>query len=65
MGILEIQEMTRLEHLQAMEMLWDSLCNDEAGSTPPEWHKEVLAARKQKIDSGKAKLLPLAQVKEF
>lgn len=41
------------ERLQAMEALWESLCRDAPDSLlSPAWHREVLAARAQALDSG-------------
>ena len=54
MNIIEISRMSKIERLQTMEKLWDSLIHDGSEIESPEWHGEVLAARKKAIDEGKA-----------
>ena len=63
MSITDIKEMSIIERIHAMELLWDSLCDDEQSIDSPEWHEAVLNARKQKMDSGEAKFLTLDQVR--
>ena len=38
MNIQEIKKMSKIERLQAMEALWDSLIDEEAEIESPEWH---------------------------
>jgi len=47
-----------------MEWLWASLAKEQQDIKSPEWHGEVLAARKAKVDSGVAKFLSVAQLKK-
>jgi putative addiction module component (TIGR02574 family) len=47
--------------LQAMERLWDSLC-DEPDSVPA-WHAGVLAQRVADLDSGIDKTIPWDEAK--
>ena len=47
MFLTEIEKMSTIERLQAMEKLWDSLCNEEEIESP-EWHKDILQERKKK-----------------
>jgi Putative addiction module component len=57
--------MTRKRNrLQAMECLWVSLSKEQQDIESPEWHGEVLAARKAKVDSGEAQFLNVAQLKK-
>lgn len=46
-----------------METLWDSLFYEETEIESPEWHRDILEERKQKIESGKAKFLSLEELK--
>ncbi len=64
MSIAEINEMSKPERLHAMELLWDSLLRSEGGIASPDWHKEVLDERSQKMNSPDAKFYTLAQVRE-
>ena len=47
-----------------MEWLWASLSDRPEEIESPEWHGEVLAARKAKADSGEAQFLSVQQLKE-
>jgi hypothetical protein len=60
----EVSRLSKAEQLQAMEWLWASLSKEQQDIESPEWHGEVLAARKAKADSGEAQFLSLAQLKE-
>ena len=68
MSVLELKEevsrLSKAERLQAMEWLWASLSKEQQDIESPEWHAEVLAARKAKVDSGEAQFLSVGQLKE-
>lgn len=57
MNTLEIKKMSRVECLQAMEALWDSLMDEESEIKSPEWHQSILEERKRKIETGKAEVI--------
>jgi putative addiction module component (TIGR02574 family) len=63
MTTLEIERMTKVEKLQAMEALWDSLLHEDSGIESPEWHQDILRARQQKIAEGNAEYLTLDELK--
>ena len=48
MDVLEIKKMSRIERLQAIEALWDSLLNEEAEVESPEWHLGSSQGKKKK-----------------
>ncbi|MGJ3241602.1 MAG: addiction module protein [Opitutales bacterium] len=56
--------MTVQERLTAMEQIWDSLCHEESEPESPSWHGEVLAERKNMMDSPEAKYLTINQLRE-
>ena len=56
--------MSKAEQLQAMEWLWASLAKKPEAIESPQWHGEVLAGRKAKVDSGEAQFLSVDQLKE-
>lgn len=58
----EFEKMSVRERLQTMEQLWESLCHD-AELHSPEWHRDVLAARKARAQRGDAKFLTIDQLK--
>ena len=63
MNILEIKKMSRIERLQAMEALWDSLLDEEAEIESPEWHRDILKQRKRKIETGEAEFISLDKLR--
>jgi len=60
----EVSRLSKAERLQAMEWLWASLCKEQRDLESPEWHGQVLAARKAKADAGEAHFLSVEQLKE-
>lgn len=50
---LPLDEMTVLEKLQLMEMIWDDLSRNAEAMEPPAWHGELLAAREAANAHGK------------
>ena len=60
----EVLRLSKAQRLQAMEWLWASLAKEQQDIESPEWHGEVLAARKAKVDSGAAKFLSVAELKK-
>ncbi len=64
MSIAEIKKMTTAERLQAMENLWEALCEDEGNLESPAWHEKILEERRRRIESGEATFYTLDQLKE-
>ena len=63
MNTLEIKKMSRIERLQAMEVLWDSLMDEESEIESPEWHRDILEERKRKIETGEAEFISLEKLR--
>lgn len=63
MDILEIKKMSKIERLQAMEALWDSLIDEEPEIASPEWHRDILEERKRKIETGKAEFISFEKLR--
>ena len=63
-GMLEIEQMSRTERLQAMELLWRSMSIDQGKLTSPAWHKKILDKRLAKVEAGKGEFLTIAQLKK-
>ena len=61
---LALDEMTTQEKLSAMEQLWDDLCRHAEDVLSPAWHEDVLAAREQRVQDGKAEFVPLDEMKD-
>lgn len=63
MDSVEIKKMSRIERLQAMEALWESLVDEESEIESPEWHRDVLEERKRSIETGKAEFISLDKLR--
>ena len=63
MNTLEIKKMSKIERLEAMEALWNSLLDEEAEIESPEWHRDTLEERKRKIETGEAEFISLEKLK--
>lgn len=63
MNTLEIKKMSRIERLQAMEALWDSLIDEESEIESPGWHRDILEERKRKIEAGEAEFISLEKLR--
>lgn len=65
MSIAEIEKMSVQEQIDAMEKIWSVLSRNEMSVGSPEWHGDILAERKSKIESGNAQFYPLDEVKAY
>ena len=61
MNMAELSTLPLADKLQAMEVLWESLCRDTQFDPSPAWHAEILAQRALEIQDGTA--VPWTQVK--
>ncbi|NOT83513.1 MAG: addiction module protein [Methylococcaceae bacterium] len=54
MNTIKITKMSNVERLQTMEAILDSLIHENTEVKSPEWHGDVLTARKTNIKAGNA-----------
>lgn len=52
MTTLELDKMSKVEKLQAMEALWVDLSKDETSIESPSWHGDVLKETEERVSSG-------------
>lgn len=64
MDTREFRKMTPSERLATIEAIWDTLLEEETEVPSPDWHRDVLEDRKQKIESGTAEFLSLQKLRE-
>ena len=62
-NIQEIKNMSRIERVQAMEAIWDSLIDEESEIESPEWHRDILEERRRKIETGEAEFISLEKLR--
>jgi hypothetical protein len=60
---LPLDQMSTEDKLQAMEVLWESLCRDAAEIESPAWHGEVLSERLVALERGEVEFEDLDEVK--
>ena len=61
---LQLEEMTTVEKIRAMELLWADLCKTAPNEIVPAWHADVLAAREGRLVAGTERVVPWEQAKE-
>ena len=61
---LPLDKMTSLDKIAVMERLWDDLCRDPESIPSPTWHKDILEAREEQVNEGKAKFTAFDLAKE-
>ena len=61
--LLPLDKMTSLDKIAVMEKIWDDLCRDPESIPSPKWHKEVLEARENEINEGRAKFTAFDRAK--
>lgn len=52
---LPLKDMSLHEKLAAMELLWEDLSRTPGAIESPDWHKDVLDERQQRIAEGKTR----------
>jgi hypothetical protein len=62
--MLKVKKMPLAQRLNAMEQLWESFSPEPEKLPSPQWHKEVLAQRRQEINQGTAQFISLAQLRK-
>ena len=63
MNALKVKQMDTVQRLRLMEEIWDSLLYDEADIESPEWHQDILAERKKKIEEGRAEFVSIKKLR--
>ena len=66
MGIsIPLEKMTVDEKIQAMETLWDDLCQKAGSLSSPDWHRQVLQEREAGIKERREEFISLEKAKEL
>jgi len=61
---MDIQSMSTLEKIRAMEQLWESLEEGDSDANPPKWHGDVLQERLQAMQENPGEYTSLEEVKK-
>jgi putative addiction module component (TIGR02574 family) len=60
---LPLDTLTVAEKVRLLETVWKSLCSKSGDVQSPEWHREVLDARRRRLDEGQATVSPWSEAK--
>ncbi len=60
---IPLDAMSVQEKVRLLESVWDSLCSKSGDVRSPEWHREVLETRKQRLEDGQATVSPWKEAK--
>lgn len=63
MSISEIRQLPLNEKLQLMEALWDDLRRNADSVLIPDWHKNLLDARRLAVEEGREQILDWDSIK--
>jgi putative addiction module component (TIGR02574 family) len=59
----DIERMSVVERLQAIELLWNSISRSGDAVASPSWHQDVLSVRRAKVDAGEGKFLSISELR--
>lgn len=63
MNANDIAQMSKIQRLQTMEAIWDSLLHEATELESPDWHRNILLTRKNDIEQGKAEFLSVDELR--
>jgi len=61
---INFEQMTIIDKLRIMELLWDDLCRTESEIPSPQWHKQILMEREKLIREGEDEFVDWDQAKK-
>ena len=62
---LPLEKMSIDEKIQAMETIWDDLCQKADSLSSPNWHRQVLQERETGIKEGSEEFISLEKAKKL
>lgn len=65
MGIDEIKNLDINQRLNLIDMIWQTLENQEKDIESPAWHKDILEKRLEKIEKNDVKYISLDELKKL
>jgi hypothetical protein len=61
--IEDLKQLSKAERLQAMEMLWNVMLQENGDMETPDWHEDILSQRKKIIQNGHGSFISLTDLK--
>ena len=65
MGTEEIKNLDINQRLNLIDMIWQTLENQEKDIESPTWHKDILEKRLEKIEKNEVKYISLDELKRL
>jgi len=62
--VLQIDRMSKIERLQAIDELWNSLVSSNEELQSPSWHNDIVLKRVASIKTGTAKFISIDDIKK-
>lgn len=63
MNTIDIAQLDKIQKLQTMEAIWDSLIHEAPDLESPDWHRDILVERKNSIEQGKAEFFSVDELR--
>jgi hypothetical protein len=63
MNTIDIARMDKTQKLQTMEAIWDSLIHEATELESPDWHRDVLVERTNRLEQGKAEFFAVDEIR--
>jgi len=60
----DIEQMSFSERLRTMELLWSSITPSDKSLNSPGWHKDILSARRAKVDNGDGHFMTISDLRK-
>ena len=60
---IPLETLSVAEKVRLLERVWESLCSKSGDVRSPEWHRELLEIRKQRMEDGRATVTPWSEAK--
>jgi hypothetical protein len=61
---LPLEKMSVQEKLRVLQLLWEDLTRVPSDMPAPDWHRDVLDAREQRVQEGREKFIPWSEAKK-
>ncbi len=60
----DIEQMSFSDRLRTMELLWHSITPSDESLASPDWHNDILSARRAKVDKGDGHFMTISDLRQ-
>ncbi len=61
---IELNRMSITDKIHLINEIWESISSNTNDIMSPEWHKDILLSRKERVENGSAKFKSFEEVKK-